>query len=693
MKENVAHNRYKRSGFRDNQTEGNVVTTIETYKGRFIRQNKVNKISEALYEVRLKYNITFGTPNENDVTLIRTPEVRRKRDLEKNNEGMRNLKESKNILTENKRSKRSERKFFMDDIAAIDDQAKEFYENLTKDEAFLNRMRMEFQEALKNDSSSRKQKEKVAEMVLKRRKNDDVLNMDDIIDKVEDKEERVLLKKPINEFRPEMFQSRKQQEEALRQMLEGQAPQRKRRYLMTSEERNRIQAWNVYCNLTGDQKFMDGLREAWKKNTSSQIKTHILSKREIPKANDILSAVGNKNHPEYLMVKSFIPIIRQLDRVRRFLQTSAERDKCHMFNQFANLTADKSVLQDIKKEFRQPINIFSKESLSSEHDEGHYASKNNNTGTKSKPTIGKKNSIKRNHTVKKRLKRHLRVVEEHENTFAVENQGNILMQNRFVQSLLPILRRVKRYYGHYVGHEKGPKYYKIRKWILSKFLNDTGRPQNYSFGGELSSEVLTYSSTLKIVTKKIKIKKMPNTTMDRLDVYKKKLLAPLLQSSSVKSSGKPSITPTNSSSPGRRRRRNAGTLPQHLRAQYETDPPKSTSKWHSTTLNLTVEAAIKRAKKEARKFGLMLEKWGNREKKGELEDEHFAKSAHEPFYFQKTSTQPITVFSWEATETGEEGRSLASLFPSLIIVVALSTSVVQHGRAVNFKSRGLWFES
>ncbi|XP_008483373.2 uncharacterized protein MAL13P1.304 [Diaphorina citri] len=56
--------------------------TTEAYNGRFIRKKKVNRISEALYEIRVQYNITYGADNVTSVTLLRTPAKRRKRNVE-----------------------------------------------------------------------------------------------------------------------------------------------------------------------------------------------------------------------------------------------------------------------------------------------------------------------------------------------------------------------------------------------------------------------------------------------------------------------------------------------------------------------------------------------------------------------------------------------------------------------------------
>lgn len=541
------------------------------------------------------------------------------------------IADKRKIENDNKRPKRSMRQFYMDNVAELDNHAKEFYENLTKDEAFLNRMRKEYQEELKTLNTSNKE-DLVGGMLLKG-KMDDMLHMDKIIDEHENKEEREILKSPVNNFRPGTYGNKEEEVEALRQMLEGG---RKRRYVMGSEERNRLDAWNLYCNITGDKTLMDNLREEWKKANSSSSFKHFVVKRDIAGAsNAVKVAFGNEHDQGHSLVNKRIfetfmsfPIVGHLkrERERRFLcRESAERDKLNMWNAFSNLTAGKGVVDGIRKEWGKLIKFSDEKDHSFEADE-HSLIKRDLANTEGKVNNG--------------------------NNFAAgnENQGNTLIQKHLVQTFfrLPVLRRIRRYYGQYAGHEKGPEYYKVRAWFLKKFLNETGRPQNYSFGSAFSDENLeTGPTTLKIVTKKVKNKKKPNIT-DPLETYKKRMFAPLLNASFVQSS----VNFTNSSSPARRRRNAPSDQP-----AIDTDrPPKTTRKRLSTTLNLTVEAAIKRAKKEARKFGLMLEKCEDAEKRDQLEDEHFHEYAHEPYYIQKTSPQPITVFSWEATETGETGE-------------------------------------
>ncbi|XP_026684279.1 uncharacterized protein LOC103516191 [Diaphorina citri] len=76
---------------------------------------------------------------------------------------------------------------------------------------------------------------------------------------------------------------------------------------------------------------------------------------------------------------------------------------------------------------------------------------------------------------------------------------------------------------------------------------------------------------------------------------------------------------------------------------------------NATTLSRAEkDAAIKRAKKEAKKCALMLAKYQEAHEKEMREAEHFNSHEHEPFYLQRTITPKITVWSWEATETGEE---------------------------------------
>uniref|UniRef100_A0A8D8QXJ6 Uncharacterized protein n=2 Tax=Cacopsylla melanoneura TaxID=428564 RepID=A0A8D8QXJ6_9HEMI len=413
-KENRAQKRFRRSV--DTDTTTNIGTT-EEYMGRYVRKNKVNRISEALAEIKMQYNLTFPTVSGLDVTLLRTPKPRGKRNVA-HNEAKTNTGTNED---NNRRCKRSDRKYYMDNVEELNKQAEEFYKNLTSDGVYLQQMRRELQEEMR--AANLTDEEAVAKMVLKNTPANDVFNFDAALDENTNTEERKFLKTPLTNF--------SNPQDMMNQIMGQNVPQyggcqgnsanhqaddvqghRVKRFYMSSDERNRQKYWQLYYNITGDEKLMNQLRDDWKNSNTTKI--------------------------QYGMMKRDV----------------------------ANLE---------------------------------------------------------------------------------------MMRNRQIEA------------------------------------SDNERPD------ENPQEKL--------------IRKRRHLQAD----------AP------HKEAGDP------------------------LRAKSR----KSTLGTHKTTVNLTKEAAIKRELKEARKYGILLEKLEREHKVGEFEDEHFAEYPERPYYFQKTASPKITVWSWEATETGE----------------------------------------
>lgn len=562
--------RHKRSNDNEETTLG--------YNGRFVRKEKVKRISDALFELREKYNLTFPDVTEPGITLIRTPVWRKRRHA---------AEMKKDSVEENENPRRSrgeDRKFFIDNVDTIHKQAEEFYNNLTKDTAYLEKMRREFAEEF-NKVNYSDHNEVIAGMVVKNAKTTDVIDAEQLIDEQEDEKLREMLRRPITDLKHLNLDTMEnmKHEDALDQM-----GHRVKRFYMSSDERERIRLWNLYCNITGDEKLMNELREEWKKNTT---RMQHMKKREVTACMDGIENVDK--------------------------DANKGKDKTLIQSSFQGFGSDK-----------------------------HF-----------------KNRLHR-------VKRH-----------SVRNK-----------------RQKRDYHNAHMVEEKGPKFYEIRKWFWKKFLNDTGRPANYTLDSPFSSyeEPFSGPTTIKYVSKKPKPfkKTTPANGSAPLDKYKGRILKPLINHTFAKTTRKPLVnvtnqnikhnqtrnvmshanspnqsfvqagnvtgdpttpdrTCTNTTDTQKRRRRD---LDNHTNLETKRRRGKR-STTASTTLNLIKEAAIKKAKKEARKYGIWLEKMEQACNREYLEDEHFNSYPDEPFFIQKTSTPKITVFSWEATETGEHGKN------------------------------------